>query len=497
MEAATRSAQACSWADVVKNGSTSSTTSCSEKEEEQEEAVSEEGQKVAEVEVRSEDSTDLSQDDGSWDSSKATWSGEISPTNNSDGDPSNEAGVGMAMPYFMPYLLSDPAWQMQAQQQAELVTSLLAMEEVSGTRTPEFPQDTAEFEDASNLSMPPCCQVVEGTWTSPDDCWEADGWWPCTLGQAALAPTPNADGCYLMVDENGCQYTMCPSPDGFMTYPQFFGEDGSCQGYNQSWAQGAARQARTLRKKGGMWSQDSNGMWNDGGSDDHKSPTSAASSKAGYGSSAKREHANVQKQTNFAAGHTDQSEITTLMLRNIPNQYDREMLMGELEFVGFGDLFDFIYVPMDKATQWNVGYAFVNFVNPKIAKAATSVLTNYRFCRYGAPSQKVTHVSPAHLQGLEKNAEYYNRTAVGRSKIAGHRPLVLTGQSDPAAAVETNNATAPAAKSVVVAPRGAKRTKDTAAGAAKPIVVAPPSAAVTADAVTDAGTGAETQERPE
>ncbi len=53
---------------------------------------------------------------------------------------------------------------------------------------------------------------------------------------------------------------------------------------------------------------------------------------------------------------------TTLMIRNIPNKYTKNMLLNEIK-LGFSDLFDFFYLQIDPNTLCNMGYAFINFKN--------------------------------------------------------------------------------------------------------------------------------------
>jgi hypothetical protein len=118
---------------------------------------------------------------------------------------------------------------------------------------------------------------------------------------------------------------------------------------------------------------------------------------------------------------------TTMMLRNLPNEYTRKMLMNALDKCGFRGTYDFIYLPIDKCTHWNVGYAFVNFLCPDVAERCKQQLSGHRFPSEDPRPEKVTQVCRAHVQGLEKNVEYYKRSAVMTSRHESHRPLIIPG----------------------------------------------------------------------
>ncbi|KAH7144667.1 hypothetical protein B0J13DRAFT_635969 [Dactylonectria estremocensis] len=68
--------------------------------------------------------------------------------------------------------------------------------------------------------------------------------------------------------------------------------------------------------------------------------------------------------------HVDISRIrdgidvrTTIMLRNIPNKVDQAMLKRIIDDSSWGK-YDFMYLRIDFANDCNVGYAFINFVDP-------------------------------------------------------------------------------------------------------------------------------------
>ena len=78
-----------------------------------------------------------------------------------------------------------------------------------------------------------------------------------------------------------------------------------------------------------------------------------------------------------------------------------EELIAELDDLGFAGTFNFLYIPLDKGTMSNVGYAFVNFVTKDWASKCIEAFQGYRFKRHRKTSGKIAAISAAHLQGLE------------------------------------------------------------------------------------------------
>lgn len=106
-------------------------------------------------------------------------------------------------------------------------------------------------------------------------------------------------------------------------------------------------------------------------------------------------------------------EYTTVMLRNIPNKYTREMLIKQLT-ASFGGEFDFMYLPIDFKNKCNVGYSFINFRNQAACERFVSQFNgvDVRKCLPGLNSKKVVEVTPARVQGLQENVRRLRNSPV-------------------------------------------------------------------------------------
>ncbi|CAE7236107.1 ML3 [Symbiodinium natans] len=148
------------------------------------------------------------------------------------------------------------------------------------------------------------------------------------------------------------------------------------------------------------------------------------------GSKAEFTHNQVPKTVNLAAEFSKtplRTPPTTMMIRNIPNRYTQREFVRELDGLGFEGTYDFLYLPIDKGTLCNVGYAFVNFLEPVYAQRSMEVFHNYVFQRYRKVRGKIAAVSIAHIQGLEANMRHYENSAVNMApRIKQQRgPLII------------------------------------------------------------------------
>lgn len=107
---------------------------------------------------------------------------------------------------------------------------------------------------------------------------------------------------------------------------------------------------------------------------------------------------------------------TTVMLRNMPNNQTRAMLMELLAREGFAGQFDFLYLPMDFVSRASLGYAFINFSTPE---AAANFMTAFNgFTKWSVPSRKVCGVSwSGPHQGLAEHIERYRNSPVMHEEV--------------------------------------------------------------------------------
>lgn len=137
-------------------------------------------------------------------------------------------------------------------------------------------------------------------------------------------------------------------------------------------------------------------------------------------------HQLVPRRVDLAKEYSkEEGSITTVMARNIPSNYAQRDLMEDLADLGLSGTFDFLYIPLDKNTMTNVGYAFVNFLDPRYAAQCMTVLQGFRFKRNRRDRGRLAAASPAHIQGLEANMRHYEKAVVMTAKQKQRRPLVM------------------------------------------------------------------------
>lgn len=114
------------------------------------------------------------------------------------------------------------------------------------------------------------------------------------------------------------------------------------------------------------------------------------------------------------------SAKTTLMIRNVPVLYTRELLSEE--WPSFGT-YDFLYLPYSCSTQRNLSYAFMNFTSEAAALAFVQQWHKKRLPLY--TSRKPLNISFADVQGLDANLWELKKKRVTRIKVAQCQPMLF------------------------------------------------------------------------
>ncbi|KAI1824877.1 RNA recognition motif 2-domain-containing protein [Xylaria intraflava] len=130
------------------------------------------------------------------------------------------------------------------------------------------------------------------------------------------------------------------------------------------------------------------------------------------------------QQTN-SHNHVDVNRIregtdvrTTIMLRNIPNKVDQAMLKRIVDESSWGK-YDFMYLRIDFANDCNVGYAFINFVDPLDIIDFVAARGNQRWNCF--KSDKVAEISYATIQGKDCLVQKFRNSSV-MLEAAHYRP---------------------------------------------------------------------------
>jgi len=151
-----------------------------------------------------------------------------------------------------------------------------------------------------------------------------------------------------------------------------------------------------------------------------------------------------------AAADVPDEVKTTVMMRNIPNVYTREMLMKLIDDEGFAGCYRLLYLPIDYASRVSVGYAFVDLASPEEAARFRSHFEG--FTAWDAGSQKVCEVRwGSVLQGVSSHIERYRNSPVMHESVPDEfRPILL---------VNGKRVPFPSATKVIRAPRARRNTK--------------------------------------
>lgn len=112
---------------------------------------------------------------------------------------------------------------------------------------------------------------------------------------------------------------------------------------------------------------------------------------------------------------------TTLMIKNIPNKYTSKMLMAAIDEHHRGT-YNFIYLPIDFKNKCNVGYAFINMVDPSHIIPFYETFNGKKWEKFN--SEKVASLAYARIQGKAALiAHFQNSSLMNEDKRC--RPILF------------------------------------------------------------------------
>jgi len=107
---------------------------------------------------------------------------------------------------------------------------------------------------------------------------------------------------------------------------------------------------------------------------------------------------------------------TTVIFRNVPNDFTRDMLLQLFDDEGFAGKYDFVYLPIDFKSNAGFGYAFVNLVDGLVANSFRNRFNG--FGNWSMPSQKVAEVAWSNpSQGLEVHVDRYRNSPIMHNSV--------------------------------------------------------------------------------
>lgn len=107
-----------------------------------------------------------------------------------------------------------------------------------------------------------------------------------------------------------------------------------------------------------------------------------------------------------SGGNAIQYHTLTIMIKNLPRNITKQMLLDDLELAGFRDLYDFFYLPLSLVARSNRGHAFINFVSPGLAQNFKVIYDGRRIGN--VTSKKTITVEAAMVQGFAANYAHHS-----------------------------------------------------------------------------------------
>ncbi|CAK0891997.1 unnamed protein product, partial [Prorocentrum cordatum] len=115
---------------------------------------------------------------------------------------------------------------------------------------------------------------------------------------------------------------------------------------------------------------------------------------------------------------------TTVLVRNLPPSYTRDLLLELLDSHGFSGLYDFVYVPFEFNSGTTFGFAFVNLTKPEHAARFRAVFEG--FSSWQVHCDREMAVGWSFAQGYEAHVDRYRNSPIMHDAMPdGCKPVVF------------------------------------------------------------------------
>ena len=113
---------------------------------------------------------------------------------------------------------------------------------------------------------------------------------------------------------------------------------------------------------------------------------------------------------------------TTLMIKNIPNKYTISSFLEEIN-ENFKNTYDIFYLPIDYINKCNLGFAFINFIEPFHIILFYELYRGKKWKKFN--SDKICELLYAKFQGRKELIAHFEKGKVLTFETEDKRPLIL------------------------------------------------------------------------
>ncbi len=113
---------------------------------------------------------------------------------------------------------------------------------------------------------------------------------------------------------------------------------------------------------------------------------------------------------------------TTLMIRHIPNKYNLYSFLEDIN-ADFKRTYDVFYLPIDYKNNCNLGFAFINFVDPMHILGFYETFRGKRWRRF--KSDKICELAYAKFQGKDELQTHFLNGSVIKLDSEDKKPVIL------------------------------------------------------------------------